>query len=77
MLQRAFASEGIGAMRWLRDERLTRCAAALADPALAAHAVADIALAHGFRDASAFGRSFRARYGRTPARWRATHTARG
>ena len=69
-LQRAFASEGIGVTRWLRDERLACCAATLADPAHAAQAVADIALAHGFRDASAFGRSFKARYGRTPARWR-------
>ena len=75
-LQRAFASQGSGVMRWLRDERLARCAAALADPALATRAVADIALAHGFRDVSAFGRSFKARYGCAPGSWRDARDAR-
>jgi AraC-like DNA-binding protein len=69
-LQRAFASMGTGVMRWLRDERLARCAAALADPAQHARAIADIALAHGFRDVPAFGRSFKARFGQTPGDWR-------
>ena len=70
-LQRAFASIGSGVMRWLRDERLARCAAALTDPAWRARGIADIALAHGFRDVPAFGRSFKARFGRTPGDWRA------
>lgn len=69
-LQRAFAGAGIGVMRWLRNERLARCAAALADPALGARGIADIAVAHGFRDVPAFCRSFKARYGRTPGGWR-------
>jgi AraC-like DNA-binding protein len=69
-LQRAFASHGTGVMRWLRDERLERCAAALADPALATRAIADIAIANGLRDVTAFCRSFKARYGRTPGGWR-------
>jgi AraC-like DNA-binding protein len=69
-LQRAFASHGTGVMRWLRDERLARCAAALADPALKARPIADIALANGFRDVPAFCRSFKVRYGRTPGGWR-------
>jgi AraC-like DNA-binding protein len=72
-LQRAFASQGTGVMRWLRDERLARCATELSDPALRSRAVGDIALAHGFRDVSAFARSFKARYGRTPSGWRASH----
>ena len=71
-LQRAFAGHGTGVMRWLRDERLARCAAALADPALATRAIADIAIANGLRDVPAFCRSFKARYGRTPGGWRAT-----
>jgi AraC-like DNA-binding protein len=75
-LQRVFASHGAGVMRWLRDERLARCAAALADPALAARAIADIAIANGFRDVPAFCRSFKARYGRTPGGWRATQGRR-
>ena len=69
-LQRAFASHGTGVMRWLRDERLARCAAALADPALAPRAIADIAIANGLRDVTAFCRSFKSRYGRTPGGWR-------
>lgn len=69
-LQRAFASTGTGVMRWLRDERLARCAAALADPKLRARGIADIAVAHGFRDMPAFCRSFKARYGHTPGGWR-------
>src|SRR5438128_257640 len=69
------ACVGGGVMRWLRDERLARCAAALADPALAARAIADIALAHGFCDVSAFGRSFKARYGCAPGSWRDARVA--
>ncbi|HET7524697.1 MAG TPA: helix-turn-helix domain-containing protein [Burkholderiaceae bacterium] len=65
-LQRAFASGGTAVMRWLRDERLARCAVALVDPAWSPRSVADIALAHGFRDVAAFCRSFKARYGHTP-----------
>ena len=71
-LQRAFASQGTGVMRWLRDERLARCAAALRDAAGTARGVADIAIAHGFRDVPAFCRSFKARYGHTPGAWRGT-----
>jgi AraC-like DNA-binding protein len=76
-LQRAFASHESGVMRWLRDERLARCAAALADPALKARAIADIALANGFRDVPAFCRSFKARYGRTPGGWREAQSRHG
>ncbi|HSW27757.1 MAG TPA: helix-turn-helix domain-containing protein, partial [Burkholderiaceae bacterium] len=75
-LQRAFASRGTGVMRWLRDERLARCAAALADPTLAARAIADIVVANGLRDVPAFCRSFKARYGRTPGDWRTTQGRR-
>jgi len=70
-LQRAFAGMGTGVMRWLRDERLARCAAALTDPGRRERGIADIALLHGFRDVPAFCRSFKARYGLTPGDWRA------
>jgi AraC-like DNA-binding protein len=72
-LQRAFAREGTAVMRWLRDERLAHCAAALADRAPRPRGIAEIAGAHGFRDVAAFCRSFKARYGCAPGTWRATH----
>jgi AraC family transcriptional regulator, positive regulator of tynA and feaB len=75
-LQRAFAGAGTGVMRWLRDERLARCAAALADPTAAARGIADVAVAHGFRDVPAFCRSFKARYGHTPGGWRGRQARR-
>ena len=69
-LQRAFAGMGTGVMRWLRDERLARCAAALVDPGWRSRGIADIALAHGVRDVASFCRSFKLRYGVTPGEWR-------
>jgi AraC-like DNA-binding protein len=75
-LQRAFAGAGSGVMRWLRDERLARCAAALADPMRATRGIADIAIGHGFRDVPAFCRSFKARYGHTPGGWRGSQGRR-
>jgi AraC-like DNA-binding protein len=74
-LQRAFAGSGTGVMRWLRDERLARCAAALLDPAWRTRGIADIALAHGVRDVASFCRSFKSRYGMTPGEWRARRAA--
>jgi AraC-like DNA-binding protein len=70
-LQRAFADMGFSVMRWLRDERLARCSAALVDPAWRARGIADVALAHGVRDVPSFCRSFKSRYGVTPGEWRA------
>jgi AraC-like DNA-binding protein len=75
-LQRAFASQGTGVMRWLRGERLALCAATLAERAQRDRAIAEIAAALGFRDATAFCRIFRARYGCTPGAWRRAHSAK-
>lgn len=69
-LQRAFAGEGSGVMRWLREERLAHCAAALADSGQRRRGIAEIAAATGFRDTAAFCRSFKARFGCTPGAWR-------
>lgn len=69
-LQRAFAAEGTSVMRWLREERLALCARALLERTRDGHAVSAIAAAHGFRDAASFSRSFKARYGMSPAAWR-------
>ena len=69
-LQRAFAMQGPGIMRWLRDERLELCSAALASRAQRGRSVAEIATSLGFRDTAAFCRSFKARFGCTPSAWR-------
>lgn len=71
-LQRAFAAEGTSAMRWVREERLAACARALLDPAQDGRPIGGIAARQGFRDPAAFGRSFKARYGASPAVWRRT-----
>jgi AraC-like DNA-binding protein len=71
-LQRAFASEGTGVMRWLREARLAHCATALADRGQQHRGIAEIAAATGFRDTAAFCRSFKARFGCTPGAWRNT-----
>lgn len=75
-LQRAFAAQGTSVMRWLRDERLHRCAAMLSDPARRGLAVGDIAASLGFKDATAFCRSFKARFGCAPGAWRQARLAR-
>lgn len=70
-LQRAFAMQGTSVMHWLRDERLERCAAALASRAQRGRGIAEIAAGVGFRDTAAFCRSFKARFGCAPGAWRA------
>ena len=74
-LQRAFAAQGAGLMRWLRDERLELCAAVLAGRVHRNRSVAEIAASLGFRDTAAFCRSFKARFGCTPSAWRAGRRA--
>ena len=66
-LHRLFAREGLSFGRWVREQRLRRCAADLADPRLGHLTVAEIAVRWGFRSAAHFTRAFRARYGITPA----------
>jgi AraC-like DNA-binding protein len=66
-LHRLFAAraETFGALVLRR--RLDAARRDLEDPALAHHTVSAIATRWGFRDASHFGRAFRARYGATPS----------
>ena len=66
-LHRVFAREGLTFGRWVREQRLRRCAEDLADPRLRHLAIAEIAARWGFRSAAHFTRAFRARYGLTPA----------
>ena len=66
-LHRLFAREGLTFGRWVREQRLRRCAADLADERLRHLTIADIAARWGFRSPAHFTRTFRARYGVTPA----------
>jgi AraC family transcriptional activator of tynA and feaB len=56
--------------RWMRDERLRACSAALRDRSQRNLNISEIAYRWGFNDLSHFNRSFRAMFGRTPGEWR-------
>jgi AraC-like DNA-binding protein len=56
--------------RWVLEERLKACGAALRDPLQAGLNISEIAYRWGFNDLSHFNRSFRAHFRRTPAEWR-------
>ncbi|WP_327341198.1 helix-turn-helix domain-containing protein [Streptomyces europaeiscabiei] len=69
-LQKVFQEYGLSPARWIRDERLARCRAELADPALDHLPVALIGERAGLYGASHFSRLFRDRYGTTPRDYR-------
>lgn len=58
----------VGAL--IRDRRLERCRAELADPAHAQRPVAVVGSRWGFTDPAHFSRAFRDRFGDSPARYR-------
>ncbi|WP_233888284.1 helix-turn-helix domain-containing protein [Paraburkholderia flagellata] len=64
-LYRLFEQEG-GFATYVRERRLRRCRAMLADPAQRSKSIADIAAAHGFTDAANFTRAFRRSIGLSP-----------
>ncbi|SDC52567.1 helix-turn-helix domain-containing protein [Paraburkholderia lycopersici] len=64
-LYRLFEPEG-GFATYVRERRLRRCRAMLADPARRDMPIADIAAAHGFADAANFTRAFRRSIGLSP-----------
>lgn len=65
-LHRLFADRETTFGRWLLGRRLEGARRELAEPAWDHLPIAAIAARWGFRDASYFGRAFRARYGLTP-----------
>lgn len=69
-LQQLFSAEGSSVMQWVWERRLERCREQLADPALSARGVAEIAYAHGFSDCAHFSRRFKARFGESPSDYR-------
>lgn len=62
----ALAREGKTLSGCIRERRLAKCRADLADPRLAHLAIRDIAARWGFRDPTSFSRSFRRATGITP-----------
>jgi len=56
--------------RYILDLRLSHCAAALRDPRQTSRRIGEIALSHGFADASHFGKRFRERFAQAPRDYR-------
>jgi AraC-like DNA-binding protein len=69
-LHSRFKQMGQSFGRWVLEERLKACAAALRNPLQSGLNISEIAYLWGFNDLSHFNRSFRARFGGTPAEWR-------
>lgn len=65
-----FREDGRSVGAYIRDQRLERCRAELADPGAAGRSVAAIGRSAGFSDPAAFSRAFKARYGMPPAAYR-------
>jgi acetamidase/formamidase/AraC-like DNA-binding protein len=75
-LQKLFEGTGDNFTHYLRERRLQRCWAELANPAEAHRSVSDIAFGCGFSDAAHFSRSFRDRFGMSPRTFRQQQAAR-
>lgn len=71
-LYNVLAAGDISLGDWIRQRRLEACRAELARQHAQETTIAAVAQRWGFRDASNFGRVFRAEYGTSPSRWRAS-----
>jgi acetamidase/formamidase/AraC-like DNA-binding protein len=69
-LQKLFETTGDNFTHYLRERRLQRCWADLANPTEAHRSVSEIAFGSGFSDAAHFSRSFRDRFGLSPRTFR-------
>jgi AraC-like DNA-binding protein len=65
-----FAEVGESLMSWVWSRRLGRCREALANPAMSARTITDIAGGWGFQCLSHFCRTFKAAHGMPPNEWR-------
>jgi len=70
-----FEDEDQPLMKWIWSQRLERCRADLATPALAARSIGEIAYYWGFNDVAHFSRAFRQRFGQAPREFRAAQIA--
>lgn len=68
-----FRQDGRTVGEFVREQRLERCRADLADPRLARRSVAVIGARWGFSDAAVFTRAFKARHGMPPGEYRRRH----
>jgi AraC-like DNA-binding protein len=75
-LYNVLAAGGISLGDWIRSRRLQGCRDELADSLSRNLTIAAVARRWGFRDASTFGRLFRAEYGLSPREWRDMATRR-
>jgi AraC-like DNA-binding protein len=71
-LYNVLAAGDISLGDWIRTERLKACRAELSRGRAQDTTIASVAQRWGFRDASNFGRVFRAEYGLSPREWRAS-----
>lgn len=69
-LHMLFAEGQVSVSRYIQQQRLQACRAALADPALGHQSVCEIALRTGFKDSSHFSRVFKSEFGVTPMQYR-------
>ena len=69
-LHRLFANGGRTPGEWIRECRLDRCRADLADPRLRERSVTEIALSWGFCDSAHFSHAFKRRFGVSPRAFR-------
>ncbi len=72
-LYNILARSGISLGDWVRAHRLEGCRNDLAKPGAKSVSIAFIAQRWGFRDATHFGRVFKAAYGMSPREWRDLH----
>jgi AraC-like DNA-binding protein len=69
-LHHLFQADGRTVGGYVREQRLERCRADLASPALARRSVSRISARWGFPDAAVFGRAFKNAYGVSPGEFR-------
>jgi AraC-like DNA-binding protein len=72
-LHKLFEAEGKSVSRSIRERRLERCRAELADPRYRDDTVTNIGMRWGLMDAAHFSRVFRNTYGCTPSEYRRLH----